>query len=112
MRGTLLATLTTLTLTLATVPLAAAAVVLTAPPVLAANVLGNGGFESGALSPWSCSNGTGVTTPVHSGGRALAGGVTASDHAQCTQTIAVLPNTTYSLSAWVRGSYVYLGVTG
>jgi len=38
--------------------------------------------------------------------------VTASDHAQCTQTVAVQPNTTYALSAWVRGNYVYLGVTG
>jgi chitinase len=109
MRRTLVAILTG---ALATVTLAIAAVVLTAPPVLAANVLANGGFESGALSPWSCSNGSVVSTPVHGGGRALAGGVTASDHAQCTQTVAVQPNTTYALSAWVRGNYVYLGVTG
>jgi chitinase len=92
--------------------LAAAAIVLTAPPVLAANLLANGGFESGAISPWSCSNGSVVTAPVHSGSRALAGAATASDHARCVQTVAVQPNTTYTLSAWVRGNYVYLGVTG
>jgi chitinase len=109
MRHRLVATLTGV---LATTTLAAAAIVFTAPPVLAANILANGGFESGALSPWSCSNGSVVTAPVHSGGRALAGAATAADHARCAQTVAVQPNTTYALSAWVRGNYVYLGVTG
>ena len=36
----------------------------------------------------------------------------AVDTAQCDQTIAVQPNTTRSLSGWVRGSYVCLGVNG
>ncbi|MGV9255760.1 carbohydrate binding domain-containing protein [Streptomyces sp. NPDC003697] len=80
----------------------------------AANVLTNPGFESGGLSPWSCTGNLGsvVSSPVHSGSKALAGAVSASDIAQCRQTVAVQPNTTYRLSGWVRGSYVYLGVDG
>jgi hypothetical protein len=80
----------------------------------AANVLSNAGFESGSLSPWSCSGNLGsvVSSPVHSGSNALAGAVSSSDDAQCSQTVSVQPNTTYALSGWVRGSYVYLGVDG
>ncbi|MFF5225598.1 chitinase [Dactylosporangium sp. NPDC000521] len=80
----------------------------------AANLLTNPGFENGNLSGWSCT-GTGsgaVTTPVHSGSYALNGNATASDTAQCTQTVAVQPSTAYTLTGWVRGSYVYLGITG
>ncbi|MFF4272052.1 carbohydrate binding domain-containing protein [Streptomyces sp. NPDC001536] len=80
----------------------------------AANVLTNPGFESGALSPWSCTGNLGsvVSSPVRSGSRALAGAVSSSDIAKCSQTVAVRPNTAYTLSGWVRGSYVYLGVDG
>lgn len=78
----------------------------------AANLLTNPGFEAGSLSGWSCSGGSVITSPTHSGGFALNGGVSGSDFAQCSQTVAVQPNTAYTLSAWVRGSYVYLGVTG
>ncbi|SOE07858.1 carbohydrate binding domain-containing protein [Streptomyces sp. Ag109_G2-15] len=80
----------------------------------AANILTNPGFESGSLSPWSCTGNLGsvVSSPVHGGSKALQGAVTSSDNAQCSQTVAVQPNTTYSLSGWVRGSYVYLGVNG
>ena len=95
--------------------LLAAAAALTAPTSAhAANLLTNPGFESGSLSGWSCSGGLGsvVSTPVHGGSKALAGAASASDTAKCVQTVSVLPNTTYSLSGWVRGSYVYLGVTG
>ncbi|WP_078860003.1 carbohydrate binding domain-containing protein [Streptomyces rubellomurinus] len=78
------------------------------------NLLANGGLESGTLSPWSCSAGTGgiVNSGAHSGTYALKGAASASDTAQCGQTVAVRPNTTYTLSAWVRGQYVYLGATG
>ncbi|MEU6346182.1 carbohydrate binding domain-containing protein [Streptomyces sp. NPDC046977] len=78
----------------------------------AANLVTNPGFESGSLSGWSCSGGSVVSSPVHSGTKALAGAVSSSDTAQCTQTVSVQPNTAYSLTGWVRGTYVYLGVTG
>ncbi|WP_149261329.1 chitinase [Actinomadura sp. K4S16] len=81
-------------------------------PAHADNVLANAGFESGSLTPWSCDGGSVVTSPVRTGGHALAGGVTAGSTGQCTQTVSVKANTAYTLSAWVRGSYVYLGVTG
>ncbi|MEZ0070193.1 hypothetical protein ABIA32_006245 [Streptacidiphilus sp. MAP12-20] len=77
------------------------------------NLLSNPGFETGNLSGWSCDSlGTVVSTPVHSGGYSLQGAASASDDAQCTQTVAVQPNTTYNLSGYVEGNYVYLGVTG
>jgi hypothetical protein len=38
--------------------------------------------------------------------------LTSSDDAQCTQVIRVQPNSSYALSAWVEGNYVYLGDTG
>lgn len=85
---------------------------ITSSPAQAGNILANSGFESGSLSPWSCDGGSVVTSPARTGGHALAGGATAGSTGQCTQTVAVQPNTAYSLSAWVRGSYVYLGVTG
>nr|WP_202425487.1 carbohydrate binding domain-containing protein [Streptomyces sp. HUCO-GS316] len=80
----------------------------------AANVLANSGFESGSLSPWSCTGNLGsvVSSPVHGGSKALAGAVSSSDNAKCSQTVSVRPNTAYTLSGWVRGSYVYLGVEG
>ncbi|MFL6144623.1 MAG: chitinase [Labedaea sp.] len=78
----------------------------------AANLLANPGFESGSVAGWTCSAGSAVASPVHSGGFALAGAVSSNDTAQCTQTVTVVPNTTYSVSAWVLGNYVYLGITG
>jgi chitinase len=81
-------------------------------PASAANLLTNAGFESGTLSGWSCAGGSVVTSPVRSGSYALAGNATASDNARCTQTVSVQPNTAYTVSAWVRGNPVYLGVTG
>ncbi|MGW6199591.1 chitinase [Kribbella sp. NPDC055110] len=81
-------------------------------PAQAANILANPGFETGSLSGWNCSGGSVVSTPVRSGGYALNGAVTSSDYAQCSQTVSVQPNTAYTLSGWVRGSYVYLGVAG
>ncbi|MEU9305105.1 carbohydrate binding domain-containing protein [Streptomyces sp. NPDC048269] len=92
-----------------------AAAVLTAPgAAFGANLLANGDFEGGTAAGWSCSGGLGsvVSSPVHGGSKALAGAASASDNAKCTQTVAVRPNTSYTLSAWVRGSYVYLGVAG
>lgn len=83
-----------------------------AVPAQAANILSNPGFETGSLSGWNCSGGSVVSTPVRTGAHALNGAVTSSDYAQCSQTVSVQPNTAYTLSGWVRGSYVYLGVAG
>ncbi|WP_131738476.1 chitinase [Actinomadura roseirufa] len=89
-----------------------AGLLVAAGPAHAENMLSNGGFESGSLAGWSCSGGSAVTTPVRTGTYALSGGVTAGDTGQCAQTVGVRPSTAYTLSAWVRGTYVYLGVTG
>ncbi|MFE4551691.1 carbohydrate binding domain-containing protein [Streptomyces sp. NPDC056785] len=99
---------------LGTAALALAGAVALPTTAQAANILSNPGLESGSLSPWSCTGNLGsvVSTPVHGGSKALAGAVSSSDNAQCSQTVAVQPNTTYSLSGWVRGNYVYLGVDG
>lgn len=92
-----------------------AVVTTTAGPAVAANanLVANPGFESG-LSNWTCDPGTATTvpSPVHAGSSALSATPTASDDAQCTQTISVQPNSSYSLSAFVQGAYVYLGATG
>ncbi|SDL91557.1 chitinase [Streptomyces wuyuanensis] len=73
----------------------------------------NAGFESG-LSNWTCSAGSGavVSSPVHAGASALRGTPSGQDNAKCSQTVSVKPNSTYRLSAWVQGSYVYLGASG
>ncbi|BAU86417.1 chitinase [Streptomyces laurentii] len=73
----------------------------------------NGGFESG-LDGWSCTAGSGaaVTSPVRSGTKALQATPAGGDNARCSQTVAVRPDSTYTLSGWVRGGYVYLGASG
>ncbi|MFI1965656.1 glycosyl hydrolase family 8 [Streptomyces pathocidini] len=78
------------------------------------NLLTNPGFETGTLSGWSCTGNLGsvVSSPVHSGSKALKGAVTSSDNAKCTQTVSVQPNTEYTLSGRVQGRHVYIGATG
>ncbi|QWB23348.1 MULTISPECIES: chitinase [Streptomyces] len=73
----------------------------------------NAGFESG-LSDWTCSagSGTAVSSPVHAGTAALKGTPAGQDNARCAQTVRVKPGSTYTLGAWVRGGYAYLGVSG
>jgi chitinase len=84
-------------------------------PASAADVnnVKNAGFES-ALSNWTCSasSGTTVSSPAHSGTAALKATPAGQDYAQCSQTVAVKPNSSYTLSAWLQGGYAYLGVTG
>ncbi|MEU6497205.1 glycoside hydrolase family 18 protein [Streptomyces sp. NPDC046984] len=84
-----------------------------APAARAADVdlARNGGFESG-LDGWSCTAGTTVGSPVHSGTAALRATPAGSDNAQCSQTVTVQPNAQYTLAGQVRGSYVYLGASG
>ncbi|WP_327234238.1 glycoside hydrolase family 18 protein [Streptomyces sp. NBC_01317] len=95
--------------------LAAGGLVATAQTARAADadLAVNGGFESG-LSGWSCTAGSGaaVTTPVHAGTGALRGTPAGNDNAKCSQTVTVKPDSAYTLSSWVRGSYVYLGASG
>jgi Fibronectin type III domain/Carbohydrate binding domain len=77
------------------------------------NLLANPGFETGTVAGWSCSPlDSVVTSPVHSGSHALQGAASGSDFAQCTQTVSVQPSTSYTLSGWVEGNYVFIGDTG
>lgn len=73
----------------------------------------NGGFEAG-LAGWTCTAGSGVavSSPTHSGTSALKATPAGSDNAKCAQTVTVKPNSDYTLSGWVQGSYVYLGASG
>lgn len=92
------------------------AVVTTATRASAAdtNLIANSGFETGTTSGWSCDAGTVavVSSPVHSGSHALAGTPNSSAFAQCTQTVSVQPNSSYTLSGFVEGSFVFMGATG
>ncbi|MFF6848034.1 chitinase [Streptomyces antimycoticus] len=105
-----------LTSAFATIALGATGLVAlggTAAGAAAANLAQNPGFESG-LSGWTCSAGSGTTvaSPVHGGSAALKATPAGTDNARCAQTVAVKPNSSYTLSAWVQGSYVYLGASG
>ncbi|NJC74337.1 chitinase, partial [Planosporangium thailandense] len=53
----------------------------------------NAGFEAG-LTGWSCTAAAGVVAGhAHSGAQALQGTPAGNDNAQCSQTVAVAPNT-------------------
>ncbi|MER5650631.1 glycosyl hydrolase family 18 protein [Streptosporangium sp. NPDC002524] len=94
--------------------LALGGTMLAASPAHAANIAVNPGFESG-LTGWTCtasSGATAVSSPVRSGTRALQATPAGSDTARCQQTVSVRPSSAYTLSAWVRGGYVFLGATG
>ncbi|MEU1432984.1 glycoside hydrolase family 18 protein [Streptomyces sp. NPDC005786] len=95
--------------------LAAGGLAATAPSAAAADadLARNGTFEAG-LTGWNCTAGSGVavSTPVHGGTSALKATPAGSDNAKCSQTVTVKPGSTYTLSAWVQGGYVYLGAEG
>ncbi|MFD8218450.1 chitinase [Streptomyces sp. NPDC059697] len=76
-----------------------------------ADLVRNGGFEAG-LDGWTCTAGAVVNSPVRSGSSALRATPAGSDHAQCSQTVTVKPDSQYTLAGYVRGSYVYLGASG
>ncbi|WP_051829499.1 MULTISPECIES: polysaccharide deacetylase family protein [Streptomyces] len=97
----------------------------TAATAATVNLATNPGFEVpapnladwGSIPGWSCTGGpaeAAVTTAApHSGASALT--VTPADAdstGECAQTVSVQPGTTYTASAWVRGSFVHLGATG
>ena len=90
----------------------AAVAFLVRPAAADTNTISNPGFESG-LTGWSCTaTGTTGGGHAHSGAASLIGTPAGQDNAQCTQTVTVAPSTSYTLSAWVNGSYVYIGATG
>jgi hypothetical protein len=75
--------------------------------------LANAGFESGSLSPWTCTGGSAVVAgPVHSGSHALQVTPSASSTGECDQAVTLSPNHTYTLTGWVQGPYAYIGVSG
>ncbi|MET7272856.1 glycoside hydrolase family 18 protein [Streptomyces flaveolus] len=76
-----------------------------------ADLARNGGFESG-LDGWTCTAGATVTSPVHGGTSALKATPAGADNARCAQTVTVKPDSSYTLSGYVRGTYVYLGASG
>ncbi|GLW91646.1 chitinase [Actinokineospora globicatena] len=79
----------------------------------AANLVANPGFEAGSLSGWTCSGGGSVTGgDKRTGNYALTAAPAGSDNARCSQSVTVNPSSRYTLTAWVKGSYVYLGASG
>ncbi|UWZ50098.1 carbohydrate binding domain-containing protein [Dactylosporangium matsuzakiense] len=85
--------------------------VLIALPASAAELIANPGFETGAASNWTCESASVTSGAAHSGSYKLAG-TPGGTTAQCSQVVPVQPNTKYTLSGWVNGSYVFIGVTG
>lgn len=53
-----------------------------------------------------------MSSPVHGGSYALKTAPTSAQTGECAQTLTLTPNTKYTLSGWVQGSYAYLGVRG
>ncbi|MFI2413187.1 chitinase [Streptomyces sp. NPDC018947] len=76
-----------------------------------ADLVRNGGFESG-LDGWTCTAGTTVASPVHGGTAALKATPAGADNARCAQTVTVRPDSAYTLTGHVRGTYVHLGASG
>ncbi|GAA1270967.1 hypothetical protein GCM10009665_69060 [Kitasatospora nipponensis] len=93
-------------------------------PAPAVNLATNPGFEIptlpladwGSIPGWNCAAGEATVTTdptsAHSGSAALSVTPAGADSTgECGQSVAVRPSTTYTLSAWVRGAYVFLGAT-
>jgi len=71
----------------------------------------NGDFETGDISPWTCTGGSGISTNAHSGNYAAALAPSGLLQAgECDQTITLLPNHTYTLTAF--GERATVGVNG
>ncbi|MFJ9948214.1 carbohydrate binding domain-containing protein [Kitasatospora sp. NPDC091207] len=69
----------------------------------------NGRFDSYPWI-WDCDSNTSRSTVPHE--HYLTGRPTAESYAGCTQKVRVQPNSSYTLSASVRGPYAFVGATG
>ncbi|GAA2352219.1 chitinase [Dactylosporangium salmoneum] len=85
--------------------------VVLAMPASAAELITNPSFETGTTSGWTCDSASVTSGAAHTGTYKLAG-TPGSTTAQCSQTVSVQPNTKYTFSGFVNGSYVFIGVTG
>ena len=75
--------------------------------------LANPGFESGAMSPWTAQPGsTVVSSPVHSGTKALQVTATSAQTGEVSQVVTLQPNHAYTLRGWVQGNFAFIGVSG
>ncbi|MBW4718553.1 carbohydrate binding domain-containing protein [Saccharothrix obliqua] len=75
-------------------------------------VIANAGFEDGGLAPWTGAGDTVVGSPTHSGTHALQVAPSGNGNGQASQTVTLAPNKAYTLKAWVRGNYAFIGVSG
>jgi hypothetical protein len=94
----------------ASLALVGAGLVAASGSASAANLIANPGFETGSTSGWECSSGTVTRSPVHSGTYALATTSVGVGVGWCSQTIAVKPNTAYTVSVWVYGGPARLAI--
>jgi hypothetical protein len=53
-----------------------------------------------------------VSSPVHAGSHAVQVAATSSQTGECDQTITVSANASHTLTAWVQGTYAFVGVSG
>ncbi|MEV4412546.1 carbohydrate binding domain-containing protein [Catellatospora sp. NPDC049609] len=81
----------------------------------APNLAANASFEQARYADhatvwaWTCEPGTSQFGQPRTGARSLAGVPTDTGLARCAQTVPVQPGATYTLTAWVRGGYAFLG---
>ena len=101
----------TLTISAALAGVATAAIMVVPNAYAAVNLLANPGFESGSLSGWSCTAGTAVVTARPAPAR-TRWPVRRARPTPAARTHRVPANTQLTLSAYVRGSYVFIGVDG
>ncbi|MFB8198978.1 hypothetical protein [Kitasatospora purpeofusca] len=80
-----------------------------ADPQPHAELILNGGFDSYPWI-WKCDGSVGSSSIPHD--HYVTGYPTGDNNARCTQRVRVLPDSHYLLSATVRGSFAFVGVTG
>ncbi len=87
--------------------------VATPPPPVPGQVIKNPGFETGTTAGWNCASADRVISgQAHSGTYSLQLAPDNATTGQCGQTVAVQPNHTYTLQAYVKGNYAFIGVAG